>query len=247
MSSTSDLFEQTIAKSVNSITGMKAIRPSADTALSDVAIVKFKQKDLTKRVWIEVKMNHTDNLSNPRVFYKNGKWQTTYKTPAAKVAVDILNASPETKKFIKDIAKFSGIPEKVIQIPTTKSGLNEPGAVPLMVMKKYFDQPKVNRYIAHESNFNIGKLVTEHYTIGKKEPAHYMQAGDDFYLISKANPLKLSTKIPVLAGTGEFKVRVATRSEFYEVQAEIKIKQLNPPTSPYSVKPGTKKLNPFIT
>jgi hypothetical protein len=70
-----------------------------------------------------------------------------------------------------------------------------------------------------------------------------MQAGDDFYLISKTNPLKL-TGVPLLSGSGDFKVRVATRSEFYEVQAEIKIKKM--PNSKYSVAPGTKKTNPFM-
>lgn len=49
-----------------------------------------------------------------------------------------------------------------------------------------------------------------------------MQAGDDFYRISKTDPLKLGNDIPLLAGKGDFKVRVSTRSEFYEVQAEIK-------------------------
>ena len=156
-----------------------------------------------------------------------------------------MNKSAQAKKFIKDFAKFSGIPEKQIKIPTTKSGLKEPGAVPLAVMKAYFDTPGVNRYIANEEGQDLGALVTEHYTIGKTEPAYYMQAGDDFYRISNKNPLKMDTKIPLLKGTGDFKVRVATRSEFYEVQAEIKIDEM--PDSKYSVAPGTKKLNPFLT
>ena len=113
-----------------------------------------------------------------------------------------------------------------------------------MVMKAYFDQPNVNRYIANQENMNLGDIVTEHYTIGKAEPAYYMQAADDFYLISRKNPLKMQG-IPVLSGIGDFKVRVGTRSEFYEVQAEIKIKKM--PDSNFSVAPGTKKKNPFLT
>jgi hypothetical protein len=111
-------------------------------------------------------------------------------------------------------------------------------------MKAYFDQPSINRYIANEENYNLGDVVTEHYTIGKAEPAYYMQAGDDFYMISKKNPLKIKG-VPVLSGSGDFKVRVATRSEFYEVQAEIKIKKM--PNSKFSVAPGTKKQNPFLS
>lgn len=242
MSAASDLYEANIAKAINSVKGVKATRPSADTALSDVLIEKFNNKPA--RAWVEVKMNHTDNLSNPRVFYAGGKWQTTYKTPTAKAAVDILNASADAKMFVRKIAKYSGISVSKIIIPTNKGMLSDPNAVPLEVMRSYFEQPGVNRYIANEQNSPLGELVTAHYTEGKKEPAYYMQAGDDFYMISKKNPLGLSKKIPVLSGRGDFKVRVATRSEFYEVQAEIKIK--NMPASQYSVKPGTGKKNPFM-
>lgn len=239
MSAASDKYEKDVADNVNSIPGVKATRPPGDTAYADV---KITFKNLTH--WMEVKMNHTDNLSNPRVFYHSGKWQTTYATPSAKAAVDILNADPKTKKFLMDLAKFSGIPFKSLKIPTTKGGLKEEGAVPLETMKRFFAQPGVNRYIANKENMDLGKVVTDHYVLGKAEPAYYMQAGDDFYKISTKDPFKLGAGIPVLKGTGDFKVRVSTRSEFYEVQAEIKI--MNMPDSKYSVKPGTKKLNPFL-
>jgi len=238
MSAASDKFENDVAKNINKLPGITAERPKVSTEYSDV-LMKYKNM----KIWIEVKMSHTDNLSNPRVFYHSGKWQTTYKTPAAKHTVDILNKSAQAKAFIKAVSKFSGIPEKSIKIPTTKSGLKESGAVPLSVMKSFFSQPGINRYIANEENYNLGDVVTEHYTIGKAEPAYYMQAGDDFYMVSKKNPLGIVGP-PVLKGTGDFKVRVATRSEFYEVQAEIKIKKM--PDSKFSVAPGTQKENPFM-
>lgn len=239
MSAASDKYEKDVADNVNKIPSIKATRPPGDTAYADVKITKGGVT-----TWMEVKMNHTDNLSNPRVYYHSGKWQTTYKTPVAKHAVDILNSSADAKKFIKEIAEFSGIPVRSIKIPTSKGGLKEEGAVPLDVMKRYFNRPSVNRYIANSPNMNLGKIVTEHYTIGKAEPAYYMQAGDDFYRISNKDPLKLGANIPLLAGQGDFKVRVSTRSEFYEVQAEIKIAKM--PDSKYSVKPGTNKKNPFL-
>lgn len=244
MSAASDKYEKDVANAIDRVAGMVAERPKVGVDYSDIKISKFKNKVLSEAVWVEVKMSHTDNLSNPRVFYSDGKWQTTYKTPAAKAAVKLLNESTEADKFIASIAKFSGIPKKSIKIPTTKSGLNEEGAVPLKIMKMYFDQPGINRYIANKDNVNLGKLVTEHYTIGKTKPAYYMQAGDDFYLVSSTNPLKLPTNIPLLSGKGSFKMRISTRSEFYEVQAEIKITSM--PNSDYSVKPGTNKKNPFI-
>lgn len=242
MSAASDRFEKEIADSINKIPGIKAKRPTADVGLSDVLIEKFNNK--TSSVWVEVKMNHTDNLSNPRVFFEKGEWQTTYKTPAAKAAIDILNDSDQAANFINSISKFSGIPKRIIRIPTSKSGLKLEGAVPLHIMKQYFDQSNINRYIANEENYDLGKLVTEHYTKGKKQPAYYMQAADDFYMISNVNPLRLYKDIPLLKGMGDFKVRVSTRSQFYEVQAEIKITDM--PVSKYSIKPGTRKKNPFL-
>jgi len=239
MSATSDAFERKVADGINKIPGYKAERPSVGTEYSDVLITKGRDK-----YWLEVKMNHTDNLSNPRVFYDNNRWQTTYATPAAKATVEVLNSSSQAKAFLAAISKFSGIPLRNLKIPTTKSGLKQPGAVPLDTMKKYFDQPNVNRYIANKENYDLGKLVTEHYTVGKAQPAYYMQAADDFYLITNLNPLKLPNDISLLKGTGDLKVRVSTRSEFYEVQAEIKIKTM--PTSAYSVLEGTKKKNPFV-
>ena len=110
-------------------------------------------------------------------------------------------------------------------------------------MKSYFNQSNINKYIHKQENFGIGDLVTKHYTKGKKEPAYYMQADDDFYRISNTNPLNLPNDIPLLSGDGDFKVRVSTRTMFYEVQAEIKIKTM--PFSKYSVKAGTTKKNPF--
>lgn len=239
MSIASDKFEKDVANAINAAPNTKA-EQGRDVKYSDV---KVTRKGIT--TWIEVKMSHSDNLSNPRCFYMDGKWQTTYTTPVAAEAVKILNESDQAAKFIKDIAKYSGIPEKSIIIATNKSHLKLPGCVPLHVMKSYFSQPGINRYIANEPNKNIGELVTNHYLNGKAAPAHYVQAGNDFYMIGTKNPLGLDRNIPKLAGTGDFKVRVSTRSQFYEVQAEIKIKEFMPKTSKYSVLGGEGKINPF--
>lgn len=236
-SAASDKYEKAVADNINKMKGIKAERPRVSTKYSDV----FITLDGGETSWLEVKMNHTDNLTNPRIFFDGNKWDTTYTMTAAKKAVEIMNGSQEAKDFIKAIAKFSGIKKPII--PTTKSGLKEKNAIPLDVMKEYFAQPGINRYIASLPNVNLGQVVTDHYLKGKAEPAHYMQAGDDFYMIGNANPLKLPRDIPKLSGSGPFKVRIATRSAFYEVQAEVKIAQM--PDSPYSLKPGTRKKNPF--
>lgn len=238
MSARSDAYEREIANEINKINGVSASRPTMGTNYSDVRVTRGNVS-----TWVEVKMNHTDNLANPRVYYDQ-RWKTTYSTPAATRAVQILNSSPQARQFVSNLSSFSGIPVSDIKIPTTKGGLNQNGAVPLATMVRYFSQPNVNRYIMSQENYNLGDLVTEHYTEGKAQPAYYMQAGDDFYRISNRNPLRLTNDIPLLIGTGDFKVRVSTRTEFYEVQAEIKIKEM--PTSEYSFKPNTTKKNPFF-
>lgn len=236
-SAKSDQYEIDVANHINTLgDNLKAERPKVSAKYADVRV----ERD-GNTTWLEVKMNHTDNLSNPRVFFDGKKWDTTYNTPSAKLAVDKLNKSKEAAEFLKAIAKFSGIDNP--KIPTTKSGLKDPNAVPLKVMKDFFAQPGINRYIMSEPNINLGKVVTDHYLKGKAEPAHYMQAGDDFYMIGKSNPLNVPKNVPQLDGVGPFKIRVATRSQFYEVQAEIKISEM--PSSRYSIKPGSSKKNPF--
>ena len=235
----SDQFEIDIADEINKLPNYTAERPKVSTGYSDVLVTDL---DFGRRCWLEVKMNHTDNLSNPRIFYDGEMWDTTYSTEAARVAIEIMNDSKEAAEFIKSIKEFTG--KDYIKIPTTKSGLKDPNAVSISDMKRYFSQLGINRYITAIPNMNLGKIVTNHYLLGKSEPVYYMQANDDFYMIGNENPLDLSKNIPVLNGIGTFKIRISTRSQFYEVQAEIKIDKL--PNSKYSIKPGTKKLNPFI-
>lgn len=238
MSKQSDLHEQRIAQYINQMTYIKAHRPKVSASFSDVQITSFYNKDVN--VWLEVKMNHTDNLGNPRVYFDQ-EWKTSYKTPIAKEATSILNDCDQAKSFINDLSRFSDIDRSAIKLSTTRTGLEESNVVPLTVMRNFFNDR--NRYVSIKEDYDIGLSVTSHYIQGKEEPVYYMQAGDDFYLISNVNPLSLSTRIPQLEGRGDFKTRVSTRSKFYEIQTELKIKSM--PYSEYSILPGTNKKNPF--
>jgi hypothetical protein len=241
MSNASDLYEMAITNQVNLNEGFSAVWGTS-VKLSDVYITS----DTGESSWLEVKMNHSDNLSNPRFFYSSHGWSSTYKTEAAVTGVDILNESKEAAEFIKNVADFSGLSEHYgynVSVGTNKSHLKWDNVIPLSVMKDYFDQDGINRYIAIKEDVNLGRVVTDHYLYGKDEPTYYMQAGDDFYMIGDDNPLDLPDDIPTLSGTGAYKVRVSTRSRFYEVQAEIKIN--NMPSSEYSLKPGSDKKNPL--
>lgn len=235
-SPTSDAYEKAIADNLDSMPGVKAERPKVSTKYSDVLVTtKYGTS------WLEVKMNHKDNLGNVRVYWDGSSWKSNAKGPIPDYMTKILNSSSDAAAFIKKIAKFSGI--KKLKLPTTKGGLTDKDAVPLEVMKKYFDQSGVDRYVLSIDNIDLGKIVTAHYIKGKAAPAYYLQAADDFYMIGKSNPLKVPSDVPLFKGTGKFRVRVSTRSQFYEIQPEIKID--NMPNSKYSVKKGSKKKNPF--
>lgn len=245
MSAASDAFEVSVAKSINSKYknfGITAIRPPADTSLPDV-LVKVKN---VGESFIEVKMSHSDNLANPRVFFDGSEWKTTYKTPVASEAIKMLNSSDQAKEFIESIKKATR--KKIITLPTTKSGLRDPNAVSLEQMYNFVEK-RGSRYVAELSDIDVGRLATLHYTVGKSVPANYIQAGDDFYLLGNSDPLNLSElnlgRIPKLGGKGDFKVRISTRSQFYEIQIELKIKKFNPPSSPFSTLADTSKINPF--
>lgn len=240
-SAKSDKYERDISDHINkNIKGVSSERPKASTKYSDILVTL----DGGESSWIELKMSHTDNGPNPRIFFDGKKWRTTYTMQSAIKAADLMNKSKQAKLFIKAIAEFSGI--KNPKIPTTTGGLKDKDAVPKSVMLEYFSQPGISQYIGSELNVDMGAIYTDHYLNHKAEPAHYLQAGDDFYLIGNMNPLGLKGNIPKLSGKGDFKVRVARlrgNSNFYEVQAELKLMKLE--KSKYSVKPGTKQKNPF--
>lgn len=249
MSAASDQYEKDVANYLNTIIGVSAERPIASPKFPDVLIRRTVNKNSNKMAtsWLEVKMNHTDNLGNTRVSYIDGKWTAATPLDPIKIfAIEYLTKSKETQDFLKDLASFAGIKDwRDMTVPSTKGGLSKPNAVSRAKMAEYFKNR--NQYILSVPDVDLGELVTRHYLEAKAKPAHYMQAGDDFYMIGKENPLNLPTDIPVLGVTkrayGTFKMRIGVRSQFYEIQPEIKIQDMG--ESKYSVKPGTRKINPF--
>lgn len=251
-SKNSDEYEKAVADNINKIgrknkINLHAERLKASTAYSDV-LCTYNGNE----AWIEVKMNHTDNLSNPRFYYENGKWASTYKTPVAQVCVKILNSSEDAKQFIEDLVESTGIDPKKLSLFSTKGGLKKPGAVQLDKMYNFCEK-RGSRYILAEENYDIGKLARAHYSLGEngKPKASYIQTGDDFYRLSNDNPLKfVPNDVPLFKGSGDLRIRVATRldSGFYEILAEVKIKKPDKDSkysSKYSFMPGSTKPPPI--
>lgn len=249
MSAASDRYEHDVAAHINgSIKGLTAVRPVVSTSFPDVK-VEYGTFKGPKAVWVEVKMNHTDNLMNPRFSFIDGNWvvPSSYKSAATDKLADIFNKNQEAQQWIEGLKvfllknKFKGDVRKITLYSSKTERKTDPNTVPLEMMKRYL-QTLTNKNICKVPRINVGELVSLHYLKGKAAPAYYLSAGDDFYQFGKVNPLKIP-KVPVFAGVNDVVLRVGDRSTNFEIQAEVKLKQIA--DSPYSVKPGTSKPNPF--
>lgn len=247
-SKSSDAFEALVASSIQNVSNEQfTTRIPGGVKYSDVEVTSA----LGKKTWVEVKMNHKANLANPRIRFDGTTWSSSSTSPVAAAMIEHATNSAEVHKFIEDLKSFMGLSSlDTIKLPTTKGGLKDPQAVPLETMREFVES-RGDRYLTKQYGLDMGSLVTQHYLQGKAEPAHYMQAGDDFYLIGGADPLNLQRNmdIPTVGGIGTFHIRIGTRSKFYEIQPEIKITQFTPVSSPVSALGGTtsNKPNPFST
>lgn len=236
MSKRSDNHEKMLAEYLDGISGVRAVRSDRGTKYSDIQ-VSYNNAS----TWLEIKMHHQDNLANPRVYYQEKTWKTRYFTPLAGFIAGELNKSQVSREFVYSIADYAKMSRETIYIPTVKSEMTANNAVPKSVMRSFCRENET--YIIKNDDYDLSSLVTTHYLEGKSEPAHYIQAGDDFFMISNTNPLGLPSDIPELTGRGKFRVRVSNRSKFYEVQGELKITSML--HSKYSILPDSSKINPF--
>jgi hypothetical protein len=253
LSKASDDHELSVKDSINKmkISGLKAERPKADVKYSDIKLNYKKSNSTQKTAWVEVKMNHTDNLGNIRVAWNGTRWSASEKggiTPLKAFMAQLLNSGrgkAQADKFLDDLAKFVGAKNKSqIKVPTTEGGLKDPQAISYKQMEAFL-KTRGSQYFIDVDNVDLGKLVTKHYNEGKAEPVAYMQAGNDFFLIGNLDTLSIKNKhsdIPFVKGRGMFRMRIGMRSKYYEVQPEIKIKSMG--DSDYSLI-DPKKKNPF--
>lgn len=255
MSAASDLHENKVAETINgTVKGMIAERPKVATSYPDVRVKYKKYNRDDNAVWVEVKMNHTDNLMNPRFSYINGEWKTpdSYKSPATDLLCKIWNDNEQAQQWIIDLQlflikeKWTGDVGKMSLYSSKTERGRDKNSVPLQLMKKFL-QTLPNKNICKEDGVDVGKLVSTHYLKGKAAIAYYLASGDDFYQFklpgfSNSNPFDIPN-VPVFSGRNSIVLRVGDRSDNFEIQAEVKLKSL--PHSPYSVSPNSKKQNPF--
>ncbi len=253
VSKDSTKYEHDVAKNIDAtIKGLKATRPNVSVGYPDV-LVEYKNFKGSSGVWVEVKMNHTDNLLNTRFIYKDGKWDLTpsYETAANRKLCEIWNNNKDAKQWIEDLKAFlvknkwkGDIRKMSIHSQKTERSA-DPNSVSVEMMSKFL-KTRTSKYICKENNVNVGEIISLHYLKGKTAKAHYISAGDDFYYFkasgSTSNPLKIPG-IPQFKGTNTIGLRVGERTGQFELQPEVKLKTMD--DSPYSVKPGSSKPNPF--
>lgn len=249
-SKASDAYEIAAANYINSFSGISAERPKVGTQFSDV---RFWLDDKPEKdYWLEVKMNLSDNLGNPRFDFDGTRWLSRSSSPISDDIATHLNGDKDVKALIKNMTeqynKIEGLNLKTIKLLSTKAGVTQEDQPNFLnFIHEYFnnivptqDINVKNRNIMMISDYDIGSVVTSHY---EHKDTYYLQAGDNFYLIGDSNPLNLPSDVPKIKGKNKLIVRVSTRSEFFEIQAEIKLKDWE--ISNYSLKPGTSKLNPL--
>lgn len=240
-SARSDAYEKQVADNLKKM-GLNAERPSVGSTYADIKVTHNR-----KTCWIEVKMNHTDNLGNTRASYDGKNWVAAVEQsgdlkgkmgPLKVYMVDMLKK--HAGKFVKDIQNFTGKTKiNTNKVPQQK----DPNTVNHAEMKAYMAKQR-DQYIVTVPNQDLGTVVVAHYSQGgKAENAYYLQAADDFYMLGTENPLGVPRDVPQFSGKGDFRMRVGIRSSMYEIQPEVKVKSMV--SSKYSIKPGTKKKNPF--
>lgn len=253
MSAASDDYERKIADVINnSSSEITASRPKVSTSYPDVLVEYKNHKGLTGGIWVEVKMNHTDNLMNTRFQYKNGVWEVipSYVSPASNKLVEYLNASNEAKIWIKGLKKYlidknwPGDVNKMSLYSSTTARAGDKNSVSLQLMKGYLST-LTNKNICKVDNVDIGKIAMLHYTTGKAVKTSYISSGDDLYCFDNNNPFGFKN-IPSFeksVQSNSVVFRIGDRSSNFEIQSEVKAKTIA--KSPYSIKPGSSKPNPF--
>ena len=197
MPSKADLYEIDVANVIDSAlpSGYTAERPKVSSKFSDILI------EGPRTTWVEVKMNHTDNLHNIRYFYDDGMWQVKReaKSQATDALLKQINKSPNIKDWVSKMAAYMaenhGFDPDKLSIYSTKSERSQPHSVSVEQMKEYLATQPTNN-IGETIPVDIGHIATLHYNFGKAEPAYYMQTGDDFYRLGGKDPLGLGNAVP---------------------------------------------------
>ena len=150
MPSKADLYEIDVASAIDDALpeGYSAERPKVSSKFSDILI------EGPKTSWVEVKMNHTDNLHNIRYFYDDGMWQVKReaKSPATDALLKQINKSPNINDWVSKMAAYMaenhGFDPDKLSIYSTKSERSQPHSVSVEQMKEYLATQPTNNILS---------------------------------------------------------------------------------------------------
>lgn len=235
-------FENTVVEALRD-QGIDAERMGSNAAAPDVHV---KINGISS--YVEVKMNTDAQLASPRVKYENGHWMAAGTKSSALIDAIIskLENSPDSQQFIAELGKFMfekrKIPPSEMRIVTSSQTVSDsdPRIVSRDDMVEFLNGR--HQYVMRSENENLTDIITSHYTSGKMAAADYIQIGNDFYKLGSNDPFKVPSDVPTFSAFGRLAIRIGIRSKRYEIQPEIKKKDVS--SSSYSIIDKTKKF-PF--
>lgn len=263
----SDAYELAMAEHINSLGKpgglcegrIKAKRPQASTQYSDVKVWYIPKKSTSKAfpsdgAWIEVKMNHSDNLVNTRVWFEKNKWHSINQSENSRYIADWISKNDYTKTWIAELRSFlknqlnwTEQNIKNLIIPKDKAHFGKPNCITPEEMAKFMST-RQDTYFMRNYNVHIFPILEGHLLNGgKAEPASMIQTADDLYRLGRTNfsGFEHFMDLPIPDAIGNVHARLTLRSNgVIEMKPEVKMTKINN-ASKYSLKPGSTKMLPF--
>ncbi len=235
----SEAFELGIMSNIPNY--IKSFHMGNDSDYSDIKISKDNVE-----TFIEVKMSDAQ-LGTPRIKYDNNSWSGITENQITKYACSKIN----NDKYCQEITdKLSEVHYNKHQTKPTYIGYQIrhytrkeicPHMIDYNTMRKVLvDEYKNQTLLYDESDESLDCVVN--YYIEKQ--ASFMQIGDNFYKL-KNDDVFTYNDVPKLNGKSYCKIRATFRKtkQWIEIFPTIKFRNLE--ESEYSLKPNTKKKNPF--
>ena len=211
-------------------------RPDVSDKYSDFKITNLITNE---SAWLEDKQTEQDRFMSTGVKYINGTWLFNGEQNIfTKTLTPIVNSRAQWFIDKYNITELNQNTDELFEtlVKESNNGVKK-GIIKNVIVEGF------------------GKITSNYYNYGKEERCHYIQMGDNFYLMGE-NVLDLPNNIPQLKGNGIVNIRwcldtkknpdgtrtpksLRTKTDtFFNVNTMIE--------SNYSMKQGTKKLNPFI-
>jgi hypothetical protein len=235
----SEAFELSIMSSIPK--ELNSIHMGNDSDYSDIKITK----DNTE-TFIEVKMQGAQ-LGTPRLKYEDNSWKGISENPITNYSCEKLNNSTYCKEICNrlsehHIIKHNNTPTYIgykMRHYTSKEVC--PHMINYDTMKQVLIDEYKNQTLLYDESSESLQCVIDYY-VDKK--ATFMQIGDNFYRL-KSDTHFTKNDIPMLCGSSYSTVRATFRKtkRWIEIFPTIKFRKLE--DSEYSLKPNTKKKNPF--